>query len=470
MSKTILNLDKISLSKFQKEMYLPSNAEEKVDTRFSTEINKRAQAGHLKVKLDQIPVKEGEVVYTASKKFDNLLNITAYITLLPIKVKEQYKNSVSICYHHNLGHNVLYDGECKVDNDHYGYVDSIYMDIHSQFSVKKRKLYDRMIGNIPCLEDWGAELPGIPLVVPQPYSFSRDTRVSFPILKSTNNTVTFEYKIRTKLTDLIRMRVATKDGSFKEIKCNLKYLDAKNNTHIPVPELWGRYSEMTDEERNWRKSIDEKTGEPRKQVIYIEDIDKNSSKNPIAIGTKETISLAGTAPAKHVFWLASLVDSGFSNYTTNRDDVYKGWNPCAKSSIKYGSSDRIEECGHEHFDLSEVYDFNWANTPRESGYNVFTYTFNPSDLQNSDTAVVLKECGATLNVLLGDTNPFINQDEEDEHYDENNEPIPIEALENNLDQTKKDKYILHVRTVVIRKLEVYWSDKTASLKYNFTSV
>jgi hypothetical protein len=467
MSKQILNLDRISLSKFQKEMYLPINKEEKVDTRFSTEINKRAQSNHLKVKLDQIPVKEGEVVYTASKKFDSLLKIEAHITLLPIKVKEQYKNKISICYHHNLGHNVLYEGECKIDNDHYGYMDSIYMDINSQYFVRKRDLYDNMIGNIKFLEEWGSQLPALPLVVPQPYHFSRNTRVSLPILKSISNTITFEYKIRTKLTDLIKMRVSTKDG-YKEIKCNLKYLDTKN-THIPVPEMWGRYSEMTDEERNWRKSIDEKTQEPRKQVIYIEDIDKNSSKNPIIVGSKETISLAGTAPAKHVFWVASLIDSGYSNYTTNRENVYNGWNPCSKTSIKYGSSDRIEECGHEHFDLSEVYDFDWPNTPREAGYNVYTYTFNPIEIQSADTAVVLKECGATLNVLLGDTNPFLNQDEEEEHYDENDELIPIEALEDNLDESKKDKYILHVRTIVMRKLEVYWSDSSSSLKYIFTS-
>ena len=472
MSKQILNLDKTSIAKFQKDMYLPNGKEEKLDTRFSMDITKRAQANHIKVKLDQVAGKEGEVIYTASQKFDSLLKLEAHVTLFPIAVKEEYKKSVNICYQHNLGHNILYEGECKIDKEHYSYIDSVYLDIHSQYFVdkNKREIYDRMIGNIPCLEEWGTSLPALPLVIPQPFPFSRNTRVSIPLLKSTNNIVTFEYKVRTKLTDLIKMRVLTKDGTYKELpKCLLKYLDTKNMTSIPVPEMWGRYAEMTDEEINWRKSIDEQTGEPRKQTIYIEDIDKTASNNPIIVGTQETLVLSGTAPAKHIFWMASLSNAKYSNYTTNKDDVYKGCNPCARSSIKYGTSDRIEECGHEHFDLAEVFEFNWPNVPREAGYNVYTFTFNPMEIQSADTAVDLKGCGATLNVLLGDTNPFLKHDEEEEHYNEDGELIPVEALDDHIDDSKKDRYIVHVRTVVIRKMEVYWSDKVSALKYVFTS-
>ena len=470
MSKEIIKLEKQNIAGFQKEMYLPKDDKEKIETRFSLDFTKRAQGNHIKVKLEQIPVKEGEVKYIASKKFDSLLKVAAHITLLPIKVKEEYKKTVTICYHHNIGHNILYEGECKVDSEHFSFIDSYFMDIYAQYFVKKRKLYNRMIGSIPCLEEWNTELPGLPLIVPQPYSFSRNSRVSIPLLKSTNNTVTFEYKVRTKLTDLLKMRVLLKDGTYKVLPvCNLKYLDTKNATNIPIPEMMGRYAEMTDEERNWKKSIDMITGEPLKQVMYVEDIDKISSKNPVTLGTKETLSLAGVAPAKHIFWMASLTDAGFSNYTTNRNDIYKGYNPCAKASIKYGSSDRVEECGHENFDLAEVFDWDWPNTPCEAGYNVHTYTFNPNDIQNADTAVNLKECGATLTILLGDTNPFINKDEEKEYYNEDGEVIPIEALENEQDDGRKDKYNLHVRTIVTRKLEVYWNDKSSSLKYIFTS-
>lgn len=464
----VLKLDRDSTikSQFQKDFYKPNNPKEEVGTRFSLDIEKRAQASHMKVKLDHMP-KDGEVVYTASKKFDSLLKLEAHINLSSVKVKEQYKNSVSIAYHHNIAHHVLYSGECKIDNEHYGFLDSIWLDINSEYFISKRKLYKQMIGAIPCLENWNTELPGLSLISPQPYFFTRNSRVALPILKSSNNTITFEYKLRTKLSELLKMRILTKGGEYKEVKCNLKYLDIKS-PNIPVPELWGRYSEMTDEERNWRKSIDETTGEPRKQIIYIEDIESTESKNPKSIGTKEEIPLAGPSPVRHIFFVATLADGNLSNYTTNRNDLYKGWNPCAKSGIKYGTSDRVEEIPHEHFDLSEAYDFNWPNFPREAGYNVFTYTFNPMDIQNADSAVILKECGATLNILLGDTNPFVNQEEEEEHYDEDGSLIPVEALTED-SENKKDRYIVHVRTVIVKKLEVSWNDKSDSLKYIFTT-
>jgi len=71
----------------------------------------------------------------------------------------------------------------------------------------KRDQYNRMIGSIPCLEEWTTELPGIKLVVPQPYSYSRNTRVGFRTLQSSMNTISHHYKIRTKITDILRMRV-----------------------------------------------------------------------------------------------------------------------------------------------------------------------------------------------------------------------------------------------------------------------
>ena len=225
MSREILRVEKNSIAGFQKEMYLPKGDGEEIGTRFSLDFSKKAQGNHIKIVMDQVPMKDGEVKYTASQKFDNLLKVEAHITLLPIKVKEEYKKNIAICYHHNLGHNILYEGECKIDNELFGSLDSQYMDIYAQYFVKKRDIYNRMIGNIPCLEEWGTELPGLPLIVPQPYSFSRNTRVSIPLLKSTKNTVTFEYKVRTKLTDLIKMRVLTTNGTYKILPiCNLDYL------------------------------------------------------------------------------------------------------------------------------------------------------------------------------------------------------------------------------------------------------
>ena len=462
-----LKLDVDSIADFQKEYYNVASENELIGTRFSLDFEKRTQSNHIKMKLDQIPVREGEVVYTASKKFDYLWKLAAHVSLFPIRVKDKYSKTVEICYHHNLGHNIFTNGECKIDGDHFGTIDSIWMDIHSSCYIKKKELYNRNIGNIPCLTEWGTELPGIPLIVDQPFSFGRRTQVSLPLWKSPNNTINFEYKLRTKLVDLLRMRVLKNDGTWKEVRCNLKYLEYKSD-NLPIPEMWGRYGLIKDDERNWRKSPDELTGEPVKQTIYIEDVDMTSSKNPKTIGTTDIIPLETPYPAKHIFWVAGLVDGNHSNYTTNRSDVKHGWNPCARSGITYGGSQRVEQLGYEHFTLSEFEDFEWPNYPKEEGYNVFTYTFDPVNISHSDNAVVLKECNAQLVVSLGDTNPFLQIEQEDEETDENGEAIPIEALENDdYESYKKDRYNIHVRTIVTRKLEVYWDDKAKTVKYVF---
>lgn len=471
-NRNLLKLESDSISEFQKQLYNSQNDRDKIGFRFGLDIDRMSQTSHCKSKMEQIPSKDGEIIYTASNKFDFLMKVEAHIQLPKIEVKPEYADTVQICYRHNLGHNITYFGECKIDKEHFGYMDTQFLDINLQYFAKRRKFLRQKIGSIPVLEDWNTELPAHPLTIPQPYSFSRHDRLALPILKSSSNNITFEYKVRLHLKDLIRMKVTDKSKQkWREIKCNLQYLKLKNET-LPIPEFWATYGEISDEARNWLKQVDPETGLLNKINTYVEDIDITSSDNPKSLGTKERITLGCNYPAKHIFWMASLVDDKSisctaSNYTTNKENVYKGWNPCAKSSIQYGNSDRIEELPHEHFDAAEPNDF-FPKCPFEPGFNVKTFSFTPGFYQKADNAIILKNCGATLNITLGDTNPFLSTEEIKEYVDETNgELIPIEAVESEQNEEKKDKYIVHVRTVYMRKLEIYWDNKEIKLKYEF---
>ena len=463
-TQNVLWMDRDSIADFQHEMYKGSQRNPDVGSHFSYNLIQKAHAPKIKVKMDMTPGGDGEYIYTASKKYDVLLNLEAHINLYPIKVKDVYSKSVDISYHHNLGHSILQQGELKIDDDHIQTIDTIYNDTYSQFYVTKRNSYKRMIGSLPCLEEWSKELPAIPLIVPQHFYFTRNTRVGLAIWKG-NNKITFEYKMQTKLVDLLRMRVKNKHGEWKEIRPNLKYLEVKNDV-IPVPELWGIYAEMTDEERNWRKSINPNTKEPEKLIIYTEDVDMTCSTNLTPIGSKVKIPLESTFPAKNIFWVAQIENGIKSNYTSNRYNVYKGFNPCGSSAIKYGGNDRVPDVSHVHFDLSEPYYF-FPGEPSEDGYNAFTFQLHPNLIQTADNAVILKKCGASLEVTLGDTNPFSQPEEDKEYQDDNGDFVPVEALEDDDDKMKRDKYTVHVRTVVMKKMEVFWSDKDNALKYIF---
>ena len=59
----VLKIDKNSIAKFQKELYNGDKKNPNVGTRFSLDVEKRSQSSHMKVKLDQVPIKDGEIVY-----------------------------------------------------------------------------------------------------------------------------------------------------------------------------------------------------------------------------------------------------------------------------------------------------------------------------------------------------------------------------------------------------------------------
>ena len=75
--------------------------------------------------------------YYASKQFDTLLNLSAHVLLPYIKVADKWKDKVQICYHHNIGHNITYEGVCKLDTEKYGYIDTIYLDNYFQWFGRK---------------------------------------------------------------------------------------------------------------------------------------------------------------------------------------------------------------------------------------------------------------------------------------------------------------------------------------------
>ena len=463
-----MDMDKESIAPYQQEIYYGTEKDQEVDSHFSYILGKRAPAPKFKEKLDKTPKGEGDMVYHCSNKFDILCEIESFVQLYPVKVKERYNNTVLIKYHHNLLHNILYQGELKIDGDHIQTIDTVYKDIYAQFFVTKKKMYNIRIGNVDCLQKWNTKLPGMKLSAPEPFSFYRKTQCALPIYKG-DNKIDFEYKLKTHLSDLIKMKVRkrNKDGSYtewKKCKPNLKYLEY-NQAEI-VPELWGRYSQISEVERNFRKSINPQTQEPEKQIIYAEDVNMTSSTNATPIGSKVEIRLESTHPAKHIFWVGQLENGNLSNYSTDLE-ITNGWNPCAKSAIKYGGSYRVTEMDHTHFDQSEPYDY-FPGEPNEPGYNCYTFTYNPSLISMADNATILKKNGASLEVTLGNTNPFIEPEEEQEHEDEEGNLIPVEALEDGEDNIHRDKYHVHVRTVVERKMTVYWNENKNCLKYELS--
>jgi hypothetical protein len=483
----VLKLDIDSLTEFQKELHEPipgsdpKDPKNHIKSRFSCHVEKSAWSAHTKSKMSY-SVEEGEVIYTSSKKYDVLFGSELSIKLLPIKVKEGCKDTVQICYPHNPGHNICGRGELKVDDEHHQTIDTVWLDIHSQYFMKngagKRDLYNRMVGNLPCLEQWNTELPSVPLLVPQPYYYSRNTKVALRTLRSSMNVVKHHYKMRTKINDIIRMRVRSiigvneqgeeEYGEWKKCVCNLSYLDIPNNMkEIPIPELRGKYAIMSDSEREWNK-FDPVTKEPVKHIIYTEDIFTATSNNPTPTGDTDIIPLQCIAPASQIHWVAQQVDfpkyNNYSNYTTDKESVYYGFNPCVLADLKYGAAYRYEGLNVEDTECSSAW-YHGYSAPCESGYNTIPLNYNSGNL-NVDTSVVLNPLNATLHVKLGDSNPLNAVDETEINHQHHGKIIPVEALDDDTAYiNNRNRYIIHVRILVYKKLEMSWNKDAKCIKY-----
>ena len=458
-------------SDLQKQLYFP-NINEELTSRHSYDLSKRSFSSHRKVKMDYLidennnnndennNENNNEITYIVSKKFDSLINCEMITQLPSVKVKDKYKDSVEICYPHNLGHHIITKGILKINGDIYQTIDSQVLDINSKY-YKQNVLYDEMVGNIKCLTQWNTKLPGYPVNTPQPWLFTKNPNTGLLILQTDVN-ITFTFSRRIKLNELLRMRIRTPSGKCKIVPCNLSYLDLpKNVDEIPIPEMWSKYSLFTDEERRWRKqSLSSPSYYPNvqkiKHEIWYEDyINCNNNNNDIGmLGEVIKIPLKSKSLVRHIFWMGQNLNSikynDFSNYTTNTN-LFKGFTPCSKISLSYSpissiSSDdsndsdeevnkkinkeiyRIKELPYYHFTRSEAYDF-FKYVSTEPGYSVYTYGYNPYSV-NADSSVDISTFNVNLIIKLEDTDIFNNKSKEN------------------------DKYIVHVRMAVYRKIEI----------------
>lgn len=454
----VLKLDIGTLSDFQKTLHFPSKksdglGDDKVESRFSAAYVKTSVSAHCNAKMPGSMSTSGTYVYDTPKKYDYLFKSKLKSILPKIRVKKEFESVIQICWSHNAGNNIVEKAHLLI-NDYKFTIDSVWLDIHTQFfekpGVGKRETHKDMIGSVPFLTQWTNFLPAYPLSIPQPWFYSQHESKALPLLQSNLNYIKHEYKFRLQLDKLLRMRMKGRDGKWRIIKFNKKYIIGPEK--IPVPELWGRFSLLSDQERKWRQS--------KQEEIYIVDVEHTKSTNTNGFGSTVTIPLNSTSPCRSLFWVAENADStkynGYSNYSTDKNNNMLGWNPCAKSGIQYSSSERVPKSDNTDFDQYEPYEF-FPSTPDEPGYNAYSFGYNATTI-NADTSVLLKKLDANLVVDIDNIDPYISNDIYE--YDENGQVINIEPV--NYD---KSQFIIHVKMLVCKKITVKWMGKDRAMKY-----
>lgn len=467
MANDFLNISKSSLdilSSLQCELHLTNgdlSESNEIISRFSPDslfrkINWTVTSTE-RMKTDGTTDEKGkEITFIINQNYSFLINSTLVQEIPQISVKEAWKNLVEICWPRNLGHNLIEFASLKSDNDQICSFDNIWLDNFLKHYIKKKKLYNKMIGNVKKLNKWNNVLPQYPVIVPQPFYYSRFIGLALPICQSEMSVIKQSYKLKRKITDILRMRVRKSVGEEWNYlgEINEEYLNIMNNNILNVPILYGQYSLITLDEIN--KCYDEQPS-----VYYYEDIVQINIENPVRIGSKITEELISTSPVKCIFWVAENLKSSeihnFSNYTTDYLNSSKGKNPCSSMKLTFWNEQKNQEESSFMFDLIEPYYQGKSDFSKKAiGYNIKSLSLNYDSFVET-TGLVLSLYKSKITISLEkDNERFISFKELDKKTDDTELNIPYELRSSykklKIDEISNDLFLIKIRMIVIKKI------------------
>lgn len=469
-----------SLTEFQREIHVTTNLSEEIISNFYKVFIKSTWYSSIPMKL-KCTSDGDEIVYSVNNTYHFLFYTYMRFMLPPIRVKSEYKGRVRVAWCHNIGTNIIQQASFKEDDDTYHTWDNVWADIYFQFyqsaGAGKRDSHNQGIGNVKCLEEWSEFLPPYPINVDQPWFYSMDPALAFPIFyKQSQTRAEHRYTFRRKIVDLLRVQILGKDRRWKDTTRKVyQYLDISPSSTIRVPELWGRYAMISESEMKWYKC------KPNR-VFYTRDVEVCDTSNPNKYKTTSEIGLHCTNPCLAFFWVAENLDAvtnhNFSNYTTDTNDLYAGWDPIKATTLKYGTTIRLDNMPSDHFSLAEPRK-HFPSAPSERGYHGYSYAWDSTNY-HGDIGIVLANMNARLQCKIANNNIFTNasydDDEEDEDEDEiADAPFEDEGLEVKLSEEHRiadsaveeisPSFITRARLLVIRKFSI---DKLDDDKYKFT--
>jgi hypothetical protein len=468
MSVQIAKEELLSLNEYQKQIHYVSSFEEPIISNFYKEFIKSTWYSSMPLKLKST-VDGEEVVYAVNVSFHFLMYSYMRFVLPAINVKPEYKGKVRIAWCHNVGTNIVNNAYFKDEDDVYQKWDNVWADMYFQFYQKsgagKRKNHNIGVGNVKCVEDWCETLPAYPINVEQPWFYSMDTALSFPIFyKNSQSRSEHRYSFRRRVVDLLRVQVLGKENKWKDTTRNIsRYLDINSSRLINLPELWGRYAYITDKEIGFLQCKDTR-------YYYIRDIEICDTTNPNKYKSTADIELHSESPCLAIFWVAENRDSSavhnYSNYTTDTYDLYKGWDPIKTTTLKYGTSSRLVDMPSDHFNIAESR-YHFPSSPGEVGYHAYSYAWDSTNF-HGDIGIVLSAMNAKLHCKIANNNIYINnygEDEEKEKKEDDESAIEQEDTDDELIEEKSNaieepspNFITRARLLIIRKFTISKKD------------
>lgn len=242
------------------------------------------------------------VYHPDHKNFDVLSKISMETFLPEVKVKDEFKGRISICWPRYAIFKFVKILELLMEDERaITTFDSHSLLIKSQYDIPNEFVeeYEHNIGNRPHLLEWSNELPLSKVMFTLPFMFAKDPRLALPLFLHQEKFYSLYGIFRTQLDKILRM----KDGE-EEIPFDGDFIETKGFT---VPKLFGYYTKLSLDEKNI--ILDEiRKGECiREYDDFITDIIED-----------DEIELGDISPTKNVFWFAqrerALDTNDFTNF------------------------------------------------------------------------------------------------------------------------------------------------------------
>lgn len=401
-----------SLNDFQKKLYGTIDGKDDVSSYFNVQYAKPSWNAQAQVKMQSVmegETKEGEatIVYRVNHEYHYLMYSYMIMQFPQIRVKPEYKGKVQICWPHNLGTAPIVRAVHELDTKDIQSWDNLWANMYFQHFMKPgfRDAHNVGIGNIPAIEEWSEHLPYYETCVDQPWNYCRYPALAFPIfLCDTTSKITHKYTMKNRVSDLLRMRIKKPDGTWEELKkIAFRCLDGvAADSKINAPELWSRCAIVTQQELDFYKCkgrLDQ----------YIEDVVAIDGPNPISIGTTIALEMKSSNPCKAYFWVAENETSNefhnFANYTTNRDNCYRGYDPITSMSLTYGTKPRMTKMSSIHHTLMEP-KFHGISPPCDVGFHMSSIAHQVNSLDIDISLVFSNPLQATLFLHINDNDPY----------------------------------------------------------------
>jgi len=378
--------------------------------------------------------------YTPEKDYHMLLYSVLEWASPSIRVKDEFKDCIRIKLCLNAGNAPFRSGNLKICGEVLQTVDDVSYD---QFLQHYRQMIgeeaDLMedLGNVSELQNWQTVLPRYPFFVVHPWMYNIYQHNKIPLFFYSENDVRHTYHASLKLSDILYMQQLTDDG-WVDTPPDFDYLEGVDkDTKLEIPRMRGFFFNYPDAEIEKRKNDLKLYYEMKARGEDVRDMfngeyhfidmlapPETKSINPIRYGESINIKLHTDTGCVAILGcmrnmevdsktMRAKVDGRYdrANYTTNHRDAKTGWSPISKIGLDMGGNPIISLSDGRRFEKGYPKGA-FPSRPYTKGHVAIALS-NDTTCTNPEVSTVLAGISASLQLVCGNTDIFLNNTETD---------------------------------------------------------